>query len=343
MERLSAGRPDPRTATRGARAFTLVELLVVIAVIGVLVAMLLPAIQSAREAARRNSCSNNLKQLGLALNQYVDGKRSYPPGQNTTCNSCDPWAWSAVILPFMELSELYSLISFRYQPNDQNFSLPATGTLIPVYLCPSTGGIVDPSRDDSNRLTNYYGQSASKAGLKMACSDYAGIEGPNNSNTNPATGAAYPTNLGVLLKSTMPAGVISMAPVVQPREITDGLSNTIIVAEMAGRGFNAKSSKLKISGTWADGYNTANVKLAFSGPPGPVTFGPGKLPDSTVYSSWCPAFASDELISYHPNGGNVLMCDGSVHFVSQDVDPSILWALCSRKGGEAIDDPWADK
>ena len=103
-----------------------------------------------------------------------------------------------------------------------------------------------------------------------------------------------------------------------------------------------QGSKLKISGTWADGYNTANVKLAFSGPPSPPPFGPGGLPNSTVYANWCPAFASDELISYHPDGGNVLMCDGSVHFVLQTVQPAILWALCSRKGGETIDNPWSD-
>ena len=100
---------------------------------------------------------------------------------------------------------------------------------------------------------------------------------------------------------------------------------------MAGRRFNAKSSKLKISGTWADGYNTANVNFAFSGPPGSPPFGPGSLPNSTVYSGWCPAFASDELIAYHPNGGNVLMCDGSVHFVSQQVEPSILWRSARAK------------
>ena len=116
----------------------------------------------------------------------------------------------------------------------------------------------------------------------------------------------------------------------------------MIVGEMAGRGFNAKSSKLKISGTWADGFNTANVSLAFSGPPGPPTFGPGGLPNSTVYSNWCPAYASDELISFHPNGGFILMCDASAHFITQDVDRSLLWALASRKGGETIDTSWAE-
>ncbi len=91
------------------------------------------------------------------------------------------------------------------------------------------------------------------------------------------------------------------------------------VGEMAGRGFNAKSSKLKISGTWADGFNTANLKLTFSAPPGSPPFGGGTLPNSTVYANWCPAFASDELMSYHSGGGQVLLCDGSVHFMGSDV------------------------
>ena len=221
MEWLSAARPAFREAARGPRAFTLVELLVVIAVIGVLVAMLLPAIQSAREAARRNGCANNLKQLGLSLNQHVEAKRAYPPGQNTTCKTCDPWAWSAMLLPYIEQNEVYSLINFAHQPNDQLFSVKVTSMVIPVYLCPSTAGVVDPSRGEDNKLTNYYGQNTTKAGLNMACSDYAGIEGPNPSNVDPSTGSLYPSNLGVLLKNPTPT-VISSAPAVMPRKSPTG-------------------------------------------------------------------------------------------------------------------------
>ena len=319
--------------------FTLVELLVVIAIIGVLVALLLPAIQAARESARRTACSNNLKQIGLGLQQHLAGKNFFPPGQKVTCTNCDPWAWSALILPFLEQSEIYQLINFKYQPNDQLFSVGVTGKLIPTYLCPSVGGVTDPSRDDSNLLINFYGQNATKSGLGMACNDYAGIEGPNTSNNNPVTQKAYASNLGVLLKTATP-GVISTAQMIKPGQIVDGLSNTIVVGEMAGRGFNAKSSKLKISGTWADGFNTGNVNLTFSEPPGSPPFGPGLLPNSTVYANWCPAYASDELLSYHPGGGLVLMCDGSVHFLTHGMDPALLWALCSRNGGETLADAW---
>ena len=165
-----------RLGARRARllqAFTLVELLVVIAIVGVLVGLLLPAIQSARESARRTGCANNLKQIGLALTEHVDVKQTFPPGQKVTCNSCDPWAWSVYALPYMEQTEIYNQISFRYQPNDQLFSVGTTGKIINTFLCPSVGGATDPSRDENNLLVNYYNQNKTKAGLGMACSDYA--------------------------------------------------------------------------------------------------------------------------------------------------------------------------
>jgi prepilin-type N-terminal cleavage/methylation domain-containing protein/prepilin-type processing-associated H-X9-DG protein len=343
----SERRRDPiqqRSFSGVSRGFTLVELLVVIAIIGVLVALLLPAIQAARESARRTTCSNNLKQLGLALNEHASVKKAYPPGQKVTCTNCDPWAWSAMILPFMEQAEIFGLLNFTRQPNDPLFSVAMTGRVINTYLCPTTGGQLDPSRDDSAHIVNFYNQTATKAGTGMACSDYGGIEGPHDNDAttpvlNPATGKVYDANMGVLLTAT--ANVISTAQMIRPKDITDGLTYTMIVGEMAGRGFNAKSSKLKLSGTWADGFNIANLKLQFSAPPGPPTFGAGSLPNSTAYSNWCPAFASDELISYHSGGGQVLMCDGSVHFMGSDVSQVILWSMCSRKGNETIPERWA--
>ena len=104
---------------------------------------------------------------------------------------------------------------------------------------------------------------------------------------------------------------------------------------------NAKSSQLKISGTWSDGYNTGNLQSAFSAPPGPPPFAAGTLPNSTAYANWCPAYASDELISFHPGGGHVLMCDGSTHFLTPEMPVSLLWSLCSRNGDEPLGDRWA--
>ncbi len=249
-----------------------------------------------------------------------------------------------MILPYMEQAEIFGLLNFTRQPNDPLFSVAMTGRVINTYLCPTTGGQLDPSRDDSAHIVNFYGQTATKSGAGMACSDYGGIEGPHDNDAttpvyNPATGKVYDANIGVLLTTT--ANVISTAQMIRPKDITDGLTYTMIVGEMAGRGFNAKSSKLKLSGTWADGFNTANLKLPFSAPPGPPPFGSGALPNSTAYANWCTAFASDELISYHSGGGQVLMCDGSVHFMASNVSQVILWSMCSRKGNEIIPERWA--
>jgi prepilin-type processing-associated H-X9-DG protein len=319
--------------------------LVVIAVIGVLIGMLLPAVQMAREAARRGTCSNNLKQIGLALLNHLDVKKSFPPGQKKTSKVAtdDPWAWSALILPYMEETEIYNLLQFSYGPNNQtqnaNFAsthpqFTMTTKVITTFICPSTGGNIDPSRSQgTSLLVNYYGQSAASSGLNMAACDYAGIEGPNSGGANPDTGIAYVTGQGIFPKIVSPATV---SQVFKARDITDGMSKTIMVGEMAGRGFNAKSSKVKISGTWSDGNNTANVSLAPT--PAPVTPLPapgGALPGDTIYENWCIAFASDELISYHPGGCQVLLCDGSAQWVDDTISPTILWTLCSRNGNES--------
>src|ERR1700724_283328 len=87
--------------------FTLVELLVVIAIIGVLVALLLPAIQAARESARRTHCANNLKQIGVSLHDYLAAFKTFPPGEQQGCYKCNPWSWSALMLPYIEEKPLY--------------------------------------------------------------------------------------------------------------------------------------------------------------------------------------------------------------------------------------------
>ena len=122
------------------KGFTLVELLVVIAIIGILIALLLPAVQAAREAARRMQCSNNLKNIGLGLLNYHDAHGVFPPGTMGTGTS---WSWSARILPFMEVGDIHKQIDFAYNYNQYSSSGPiainnrAMKTFVSTYICPS--------------------------------------------------------------------------------------------------------------------------------------------------------------------------------------------------------------
>ncbi len=365
--------------------FTLVELLVVIAIIGVLVALLLPAVQAARESARRISCTNNLKQIGLALHEYLGAKKTFPPGQSVFTNppntsspiATDPWAWSFLILPYMDQQSLFDMIQnanpgnpLLAPTNTALYVSTASGrngntTVIPTYLCPSVSGAVDPSRNQTtNQLQYYAAYTASSgntpayaagavSGAGMACSDYGGIEGPDNVTMtnapiyNPATitsanpnGIQYAKGQGMMPKmTTLPATAAGTSPAISPRTVTDGMSKTMIVGEEAGRGYNWAGGK--ISGTWADGLNIGNLTLQFSGPPTGAF--PSKLtPDSKTvpgsYTTWCPAYGADELIAFHPNGGMILLSDGSAQFINQEIAASIIWSLATRNGGETIED-----
>jgi prepilin-type N-terminal cleavage/methylation domain-containing protein/prepilin-type processing-associated H-X9-DG protein len=328
--RLLSGKRDNLHSQR-AGGFTLVELLVVIAIIGILVALLLPAIQAAREAARRMTCQNNLKQMGLALQNHLATKKAFPSGNEQTCYQCEPWAWSARILPYMEESGINDSIQWKnrptYIPNAVANGSGPTQKVIAMFLCPSTTRY-HWSRDETNHVNDidHNGHWNEREGL--AVSDYGGIQGPSQTEINPLTGIAYGYNLGVLLNIkdpkiiTMPG--IHVAPAIGPRQINDGLSKTMIVAELAGRGYNDKKDELR--GVWADGYNL----FAISGTINQT--GTENVNGIDVPTQW----TQDEIYSEHPGGANVLFCDGSVHFLPETLDKQIIQALSTRSEGESI-------
>jgi prepilin-type N-terminal cleavage/methylation domain-containing protein/prepilin-type processing-associated H-X9-DG protein len=382
---------------RGRGAFTLVELLVVIAIIGLLVALLLPAVQAAREAARRTTCTNNMKQIGLGLNIYVDAKKTFPPGESIfkTAPTQYTWSWAYLILPYIEQQAVYDLVqaakpgqplddpnstTFYTKTTANQFQYSGTTQVIPAYLCPSVSDPVDPSRNTvTNRLQLYtpYGANATQAGVNMACMDYAGIEGPApgpaytlvgnlpvvdsavvaaNASVGPVAGkpgiwytkttaGALTLTQGMLQKLQVNSakGTTVQGPVtsqtVGPRAVTDGMSKTLIVGEEGGRGFNGDTTSLKITGTWAAGASIGNVQEQFSGPP------TGGFPNpftNAGYINWCNAFDSDELIAYHPGGGNILLCDGSVQFLTREAPAYLIWNLASRNGNETIEAGYID-
>ena len=304
--------------------FTLVELLVVIAIIGVLVALLLPAVQAAREAARRSQCSNNLKQIGLGLLNYENAVKSFPPGEIALAGTFV--SWSSTFLPYIEEQSIHDQLDFKkpmtFPPNClPNLTGPAN-KIINTYICPSIA-TRQKWRGDDNRIgdLNGNGSVSPNSGEGLACIDYIGITGPAKSLKNPVTDVDYPENAGVLLRHE---GSSTTVRVVRAKNITDGMSKTAIVAECSGRGIGYKSDgspdSSKFDGAWSANDNSSPVKLPINSRP--------------VEEGW----KDQEIWSDHPGGAHMLMCDGSVHFVAEDVDlKGILAPICSRSGGETVD------
>ncbi len=269
-------------------AFTLIELLVVIVVIGLLVALLLPAVQMAREAARRMQCTNNMKQIGLAVLLYEQQVGYFPPG----CTECGFFpspiekghAWSALLLPFLEQDPLWRQLdtSLRFNAEENR---PATSTVVSTYLCPSTVRRLDNRRDDFTGDINQNNKIDDGEG--MACTDYGGNFGLQQYGDD-----------------GRPQGLLIYNAPIRAAEVTDGLSNTWIVGETSGRPYG-----------WANGRN---------------------IFDTTTRPNNEPLRTSNELFSDHPGGVNVVFCDGSVKFLAEQIELSVLFGLCTRAGQEVI-------
>jgi prepilin-type N-terminal cleavage/methylation domain-containing protein/prepilin-type processing-associated H-X9-DG protein len=231
-------RPLPTAYRLQPAAFTLVELLAVIAIIGVLLALLLPAVQGAREAGRRTACQNNLRQIGLALNQYLESKRVFPIGcVGCTVNPHHQIAWSVYLLPNLEQASVRELFDDRAAYNSAA-NRESVRTVIPVYLCPSTATQPDrngPTTGDVN------GNGQWDPGDDMAYIDYGGM-------------------FGVGLPSLpFQNGTLIYERAISAMQVRDGLSQTIIVGEDTGRG-----GANPFNGTWANGQNIFDVTGAIN-------------------------------------------------------------------------------
>ena len=332
---------------RGAKpGLSLVELLVVIAVVGVLVGLLLPAAQAAREAARRTTCRNNLKQIGLAMAQFADARRRYPPGQIQPKVTWKYLSWSGFFLDFLEQCQIQTswaavaddtvpAADSRLYLNARLFSeynRGATATIIPTYLCPSTGRTHAARGGGRIRDRDGDGILAPSSYEGFACIDYSGCAGPTPGSVRARYkmpgGAAYPAKTGVLINGAS----TSLDDGIAVHQITDGLSKTMLLFELTGRGVvqdpakSAPSSTDAPNGAWASGLNCNAV-----GPNDPTA--PLINPDPS--GAWDDdAYAS--LFSDHPGGAHAAMCDGSVHFIMDSIAESVLTGLASRNCGETV-------
>jgi prepilin-type N-terminal cleavage/methylation domain-containing protein/prepilin-type processing-associated H-X9-DG protein len=340
------------------RGFTLVELLVVIAIIGILIALLLPAVQAAREAARRASCSNNLKQIGLALHNFHDSYREFPVGSpSKTCPGYQNigawqyrWGSLAMLTPYMEQFNVYKSLNLDV-PLYGHGGAPQRGpgygvhpsNLVPVsqeiafFYCPSDRQekVVPPGAETDWAASNY-----------MAC-----------------WGRSAPTARGTTIFDDAD-GLFNSRSAVRFADVTDGTSNTAAFSEsllpdpnMSGNVvLTEKNKDLVIVGARSGGDPTLTVQWCtrFGQPvasqPRRTTrwvdgfilytayyhwWGPNSwIPDC---AKWAPLRSLWQMArSRHPGGVNVCFADGSVHFVSETVDVELWRALGSRNGGEVL-------
>ncbi len=309
---------------RGPTGFTLIELLVVIAIIGILIALLLPAVQKVREAANRTQCTNNLKQIGLALHNYHDSYGQLPSSFNTPGRP--RVSFFTVTLPYLEQQAMFQQYDFTLNWYDPPNVQKTTRFRVPIAQCPSSP---EPDRLD--------GRPDAPGGWSplVAVTDYGAT-----------------THVGTRLQA---AGLVDYAgPGMMPKNeirprfagVTDGLSNTIMVAESAGRPqiyragkpFGTPPADRVNGGGWSraasdfslEGFTTDGTTF-----PGPCGVNCANGEDITVYPDpYYGTNGSGAVYSFHPGGANAVFGDGSVHFLHQSVSIRTLAALITRSGGE---------
>ena len=294
------------------RGVTIVELLVVIAIVGLLVALLLPAVQSARSAARRIACANHVRQIGLAFHNYEAAKGVFPPSSSSDIGT---WgsagrkpnhSWASLILPYLEEQNLADRIDFE-QPSIEQIEVAST--ILSIYRCPEYVG-PDFSEGWSYEIDGTY---------PYALGNYVALG---------ATDVGHLIGHGAIGKPRLdPDGSIFPESKTTPKQIRDGLSHSLFVAE----------SREHVLRTWIDGRTAANTAAYYEMSNRPTFRG------YKIALNYAPYYGSAGIrseygpSSMHPGGGFHLFADGSTRFLRDETDFAVYVAMTTRAGGELSD------
>jgi prepilin-type N-terminal cleavage/methylation domain-containing protein/prepilin-type processing-associated H-X9-DG protein len=296
-------------------AFTLIELLVVIAIIGVLIALLLPAVQKVREAANRVKCTSNLYDIGLALHNFESTNGRFPPGSvhgpfpsggvmNTSLHG-----WEAFLLPYLDEQALYDQYGWDQNGGGGSEYVGPGHVQLKILQCPSA---------QADRTFDWQDPNTGEWYRNLACTDYAAIIG-----VDPVL-----AELGYITPVGNYDGVMNVNFMARITDIPDGTSQTIMITECAGRPGLWKGGQMRPGINGCGPWTEWDCQILVRGSTPPNYTRPGRCAINCTNVN--------EVYSFHPGGANVLFADGSVRFLKAGIDIRILAGLVTRAGGEVV-------